>query len=457
MDIIRRILNSFVLWGAWIIIPVIMEIIPSLGSVFLLLKRRGRMQRKTKRLDFYPEISIIVPVYNSKDTLFSCIASIHESTYPNEDIHILLVNNQGQDDSFSVYADCQRAFPGLRMQWLEAEQGKSRALNLALHNSEGKYIINLDSDGTLEPHALENMVAKFEVNPGVNCMTGAILTDPKAIKKERRHFRRLLQNLEFMEYAQAFLAGRSYASEMNAVYTLSGAFSAFRKSVVLKSWMYNTDTICEDTHITFQMRYLQKERVEICENAIFFVDPIESVNRLYTQRQRWQRGSLEVAHMFRDKHFRLTGIFRDVNVQTMVYDHTFAFPRLIWYLALFCLVNVGYSGRVVFLSTAAIYALYVLIGYFYFLTVTVFLRSDKKLCRYYAGHWWCVLLLPVFNLMVFFTRVIGIVNSIQTDSSWRTSDLSGEWRNFCAVLREDAAGPIRVIRKLRRAVNIQSR
>ena len=35
--------------------------------------------------------------------------------------------------------------------------------------------------------------------------------------------------MEFMEYAQAFLAGRNYASELNAIYTLSGAFSAFRK------------------------------------------------------------------------------------------------------------------------------------------------------------------------------------------------------------------------------------
>ena len=29
--------------------------------------------------------------------------------------------------------------PDLRMQWMDAEQGKSRAMNLALYNSEGKY------------------------------------------------------------------------------------------------------------------------------------------------------------------------------------------------------------------------------------------------------------------------------------------------------------------------------
>ena len=99
------------------------------------------------------------------------------------------------------------------------------------------------------------------------------------------------------------------------MYTLSGAFSAFRKSAVLKSWMYNTDTICEDTHITFQMRYRQDERVEVCEDALFFVDPIEDVNKLYTQRQRWQRGSLEVAKMFMDKDFKLKNFISDVSVE----------------------------------------------------------------------------------------------------------------------------------------------
>ena len=331
MVIIKQILNSFLFWGGWIIIPFIMEIVPALGSVFLLIRRNLRHKKKRKEMKIYPEISLIIPVYNSADTLYGCIKSVNDSTYPNDKIRIFLVNNKGQDNSFAVYADCQKKFPDLLMQWLNAEQGKSRALNLALYNSDGKYIINLDSDGILEKNALVNLITRFEQDTDLNCMTGAILTIPEQIQAYKGFFPRLLRNLEFMEYAQAFLAGRSYASEMNAVYTLSGAFSAFRKSVVLKSWMYNTDTICEDTHITFQMKYRQNERVEVCEDAIFFVDPIEDMNKLYTQRQRWQRGSLEVAKMFMDKSFKVKNIFSNVSVKTLLYDHTFAFPRMIWY------------------------------------------------------------------------------------------------------------------------------
>ncbi len=454
MAAIKMFLNSFIFWGGWILIPFLMEIIPALGSVILLVKRNKRRKVERAEIKVFPEISLIIPVYNSADTLFQCIESINNSTYPNNRIRIFLVNNKGQDNSFEVYADCQRKFPDLIMQWLNAEQGKSRALNLALYNSEGKYIINLDSDGVLEKNALVNMITKFESDTELNCMTGAILTMPELIMKYKHFFPRLLRNLEFMEYAQAFLAGRSYASEMNAVYTLSGAFSAFRKSAVLKSWMYNTDTICEDTHITFQMRYKQNERVEVCEDALFFVDPIEDVNKLYTQRQRWQRGSLEVAQMFMDKDFKVKNIFSNISVKTLMYDHTFAFPRLIWYLALICLMVMGYSGKVIVISTGIIFAMYTLIGYMYFATVLYFLNINKEVKKYYRNHWWCILFLPFFNFAVFFIRMAGIINSINTDSAWRTRNLTDERIAFTEVIKSDIQKPIRVIRKIRNVVNI---
>ena len=39
MEWISDFCNSFLFWAAWIIIPVIMEIIPSLGSVLVLIKK----------------------------------------------------------------------------------------------------------------------------------------------------------------------------------------------------------------------------------------------------------------------------------------------------------------------------------------------------------------------------------------------------------------------------------
>ena len=450
--LLTRILNSAVFWSAWIIIPFIMEILPAFGCTVLLIRRRLRGRKPPETPVLFPEISLIVPVYNSAATLRACIASIYHSTYPTNRIHVLLVNNRSRDESFSVYTACQTEFPDLPMQWLNAEQGKSRAMNLALYNSQGKYIINLDSDGVLEPHALENLVARFEEDPSLNCMTGAVLTDPGLIDTYRRGFPRLLRELEFMEYAQAFLAGRSYASAINAVYTLSGAFSAFRKSAVLSSRLYNTDTVSEDTQITFQMKYLQNERVEICETALFFVDPIEGVNKLYTQRQRWQRGSLEVAQqLLQDKSFRKPRL--DVNTKTLLYDHTFAFPRLIWYLATLCLMRMKTLSLSALYATGIIFALYILIGFVYFACNLRLLKKMPPLQKYYRAHWWVVPLLPLFNLAVFFIRMAGIINSIGTDSTWAARSLTQEKQAFGKAFKRDWRRARRHLREIRRKLN----
>ena len=452
MSIISRFMNSFIFWAAWIIIPVLMEIVPSVGSVIVLLKKR-LIPAKYEKPIIYPEISLLIPVYNSQDSLEACISSINDSDYPNDKIRIFLVNNQGQDDSFKVFTECQKKFPQLMMQWLNAKQGKSKALNLALFNSDGKYIIHIDSDGILDKKALTNMVDKFESDLSIDCMTGAILTMPDQIEEYKGFFAKLLRKMEFMEYAQAFLAGRNYASELNAIYTLSGAFSAFRKSTVLKSQLYNTDTICEDTQITFQMKYLQKKRVYMCEYAIFYVDPIEDMNKLYTQRQRWQRGSLEVSHLFMKKRMNPLKIFTDVNIRTLMYDHTFAFPRVIWYLALICLVLMKYSFESIVYSTLFIFLLYILIGYCYYFTTIGFLSDFKEIRRYYARQWYVIPMLPLFNFMVFFIRLAGVVNSINTDSAWKTKTFTEEKREFWSVIREEFIVPVRIVEKIKKAVN----
>ena len=452
MKLAAQLINPFFFWISWIIIPLIMEVFPAIGGFFVLLK--GIITRKEIPIpDKYPEITLIIPVYNSRDSLEQCIKSINDSDYPNRSIKVFLVNNQGKDDSFDIYTRCQDKYSDLRMQWLNAMQGKSRALNLAIYNSEGKYIIHIDSDGKLEPTALSRMVRKFEADTTVNCMTGTILTIPEQIERYPLWKSRFLRKLEFTEYAQAFLAGRNYASEFNAIYTLSGAFSGFRKSALRNSWLYNTDTICEDTEITFQMKYIQHQVVKICEDAIFFVGPIENMDKLYTQRQRWQRGSLEVARMFPQSKLRPLRMFNDSNVKTLMYDHTFAFPRIIWYVALLYLMFIGYSGKIVFVSIGLIMAFYVLCGYLYFLISQKLLEDFPAVRKYYLKQWWVIIWLPFFNLLVFFIRFAGIINSINTNSAWRTSTLSEENMAFKDTVKKDTVRFRKVLSKFREVVN----
>lgn len=414
-------------WCAWIVIPLIMEIIPSIGNFFILLFRRVETVKKEK-LKFQPSITLMIPVYNSSATLYRCLQSVEESTYPDGLIEIILVDNGSKDDSFEVFQKAQMDFPKLTMWWTSSKQGKSKALNKAIFNSNGKYIINIDSDGVLHKDALYNVVRRYENHPDIDCMTGVILTEPDLIDATPGFLLRQFQKLEYMEYAQAFLAGRNFETMFNSMFTLSGAFSTFRKSVLLKTYLYNTNTICEDTHLTFQIKTILNKKVALCYDAIFLVDPIEGVDKFYTQRQRWQIGELEVNRMFMVNKLKrpIFSFFKDPMVRLLMMDHTFAFPRLVWYFALLALGSVNYSFGNIVTAVVLIYICYVFTGFLYYLNIITFLKDFRKEQRYYARKILYLFLLPGYNLFAFFVRFAGIINSITRKSSWKTYTLSEE-------------------------------
>jgi len=448
-----RIGREVLFWMAWIIIPLVMEIIPAFGGFFILLKKKFT-ERAPKGQKYLAEITLIIPVYNSKDTLRNCLKSVHESDYPKELMDILLMNNESTDNSFEIYTQCQAEFRDLPMTWLNASQGKSKALNMALFNSRGKYIIHIDSDGMLHKDALRNMVVRFEQDHETDCLTGAVLTDYRAIEETRNFWLRMIRRCEFYEYCQSFLAGRNFESEFDSVYTLSGAFSAFRKSAILKSQLYNSATVSEDTQVTFQMRNTMDKGIKLCENAFFFVDPIESFNKLYTQRQRWQRGELEVSHMFLQKKLNVAkNFFSNFMVRVLMFDHTFAFPRMIWYFALIFLVFLNYPMGLVFGSVVIIYFLYVLSMFLYYINVKMYLSKVKDIKKYYKRKAYLIFLLPAFNFVVFWIRFAGIINSIKEEGNWKTTTLSEEVQKIKKTVHDDLHLPRRIVRALRKKVN----
>ena len=454
MKIVNYFSSAIFFWMVWIIIPLLMEIIPAFFN-FLILAKKKIFKKSIKEIHFFPEITLIIPVYNSAETLRECIESVVLSDYPSDLIYILLVHNQGRDNSFEIFQECQNEFPQLKISWLNSQQGKSKALNLALFNSSGKYIIHIDSDGILHPNALRNVVTKMENETNTHCVTGVIMTNAKMIDSTKTFWMRLLRKAEYFEYTQAFLAGRNFQSEFNSIYTMSGAFSAFRKSTILRTQMYNTDTVGEDTHVTFQVRDTLKLKVSLCENALFFVDPIEDIDKLYTQRQRWQRGELEVAHIFLKKDIEsMRGFFSNFAIRLLMYDHTFAFPRMIWYFALICLVFFNYPLKLIVLSTVLIFALYTFSAFLFYLNILGFLSEFKDIKRYYRRKWYLVFIMPLYNFLVFWFRFAGIINSIRGEQSWKTQTLTQEKEKVKELIKNDFRFITTLRKKLNRKISI---
>ena len=63
------------------------------------------------------------------------------------------------------------------------------------------------------------------------------------------------------------------------------------------------------------------------------------------------------------------------------------------------------------------------------------------------------MVLPFYNLAVFFIRFAGIINSINTNSAWKTSTLTQERSLFRGTIRSDTRRVSAFINKLRKFVN----
>ena len=106
-------------------------------------------------------VSVIVPFFNSIDTLDRCIRSILNQTYL--PIEILLVDDGSDDGSENLcleYAKTNTCIKVIR----QSNGGVSSARNAGLRNAKGRFITFVDADDLLHPDFLAVMVNALKIS-----------------------------------------------------------------------------------------------------------------------------------------------------------------------------------------------------------------------------------------------------------------------------------------------------
>lgn len=108
-------------------------------------------------------VGVIVPCYRHGIFLAECIDSIRAQTLPPARV---IVVDDGSDDPETIEAlgELERD-PELTVLRQAENRGPSAARNRALAELETSYVLPLDADDQLLPHALERMVAQLEAAP----------------------------------------------------------------------------------------------------------------------------------------------------------------------------------------------------------------------------------------------------------------------------------------------------
>lgn len=100
--------------------------------------------------------SIIIPVFNVEKYLEECLLSIIGQTDEiSEGCEIILINDGSTDDSAKICDEYERKYPELIKVFHRSNHGLLLTRRFGYQHAVGRYIINCDSDDSLEPIALE--------------------------------------------------------------------------------------------------------------------------------------------------------------------------------------------------------------------------------------------------------------------------------------------------------------
>ncbi len=101
-----------------------------------------------------PEISVIIPVYNTEPYLEACLESVRNQTFP--DFEVLAINDGSTDNSMEILQRFSRIDP--RFHCMETgNQGVAAARETALSLARGNFVCFLDSDDTWQPGMLAEL------------------------------------------------------------------------------------------------------------------------------------------------------------------------------------------------------------------------------------------------------------------------------------------------------------
>ena len=122
------------------------------------------------------DLSIIIPVYNTKRFLKDCITPLIQSTSERFSQEILLIDNGSTDGSFKLAKEFEKKFPEIKVLKC-ATPGAAAVRNFGLKEAKGKYVWFIDSDDFTKEGAAEKILERLKKTKADILVLGAEKVD----------------------------------------------------------------------------------------------------------------------------------------------------------------------------------------------------------------------------------------------------------------------------------------
>ena len=203
-----------------------------------------------------PLISVIIPIYNTGDSVVKLLDKLTKQSY--ENLEIICVDDGSKDGSFDLVSEFIRQSKlknkNLNMTILrQKNQGAAGARNLGLKKASGEYVTFIDSDDEVKKTHIEDLLKSLEKDPRNALSVCGYVYRRLRMQTEKNFFTNKiwtgLEEVNFRAYILSLLAsdGRMYAA-INKMFRLSVIKKAKIEFPV--GWDFAEDTM-------FVLRYLK--------------------------------------------------------------------------------------------------------------------------------------------------------------------------------------------------------
>ncbi|MDO8732916.1 MAG: glycosyltransferase [Actinomycetota bacterium] len=406
-----------------------------------------------------PSVSIVAPAFNEESTIVESASSLLGIQYP--DFELIIVNDGSRDATMERLIEhfelekvdrtipttlATKAVRGIYAspavpQLLVVDKdngGKADSLNAGINMSTKEYFCGIDADSLLESDSMlkvaagcldsvDEMVAAggnvFPIN-GCTVERGALVKVGLA--------RSPLARFQTIEYIRAFMAGRVGWAYVKSLLIISGAFGLFRKERVIQaggylteSGPYRQDTVGEDMELVVRLRREMIEsgiphQINYAYNANCWTEVPETISTLHRQRDRWQRGLVDI--QFLHRRLLLNPRYKSTGLIGMPYYFVFElFGPLIEAQGYIMLILAAITGL---LEPAMAIALFTTIVLWGILVSTLSLYIAELQTSYFTRReiatmlWYAVLENFGFRQLASLWRVSGFFSSLRRPRGW---------------------------------------
>lgn len=130
-------------------------------------------------------ISVIIPVYNVQDYITECIESIAQQTFTSG-VECIIVDDCGSDNSMALvreFLEDYRRDIRFRIITHEKNRGLSAARNTGIMNSDGKYVLFIDSDDSISADCLLSFTKTLSKYPQAEMVVAGAKVNRKNLQK----------------------------------------------------------------------------------------------------------------------------------------------------------------------------------------------------------------------------------------------------------------------------------